>query len=601
MLTKFIRRVKFNKSIILTNRMKEAIVLALIAIVITLFCLPILENFLNISHNPNFCQSASFAYFTRSAIIEHCQFPLRCPYFGGGYPLISNPHDLSLSPFFIFVFIFGEVTAFKILIVLVYYICAFSMYYLTRYILQFGRIASLFSSLTLSLSWYASQLAEVRIPKIYFYFLPLLLIFLIKGRTQRRFIIYGAFLFTIILADAGLSFISICLFLFIFLLFFPPRDEVINIGNLKPLIIALAVAILLGAVKILPMIELLRQNSRSVEYSSLISESFDLKTFLQCLTDKMIFSSDAIYMGYAVLLFSGFAFVFDFKKLKGLLFTFMIIMAISFGPHSILNISFFLWQLPLFRSMSHLIKYYSFFLVFILSLAIGYSINMIQQKIPFRMIRAILFLIFFLNTADIFGNNIKYHIDIFDTPVQAIKQKEGDFAQAEIINARSAGDKAFVQYLLLKQNIGVINFFGNIDLKESAIPKYFISIANSEFSGKENPHYLEKMTLNPVYRGELFFVNHDNNLARYKKFSPNSIEIEAKISNPDILVINQNFDHSWRMNQGQLFSWNGLLAVKITAPGEYNLKLVYVPLSFFVGAAITVIAIIGCVFILRLS
>jgi hypothetical protein len=594
----FIRKIKFYSNNILTDKIKERGTLILIAILVTLFCLPIIKNPSNITTNPNFSQQASYAYFARSSIIEHHQFPLRCPYFGGGYPLIANPQDWSLSPLFIILFIFGEVIGFKILIITAYFICAFSMYYLTRHILQFSRLASLFSSLTLVLSGFLpSNLNEVRISKIYYYFVPLLLIFLIKGRKHKRFIIYSAFLFTVILAQGGLAFIAICLFLFVFLLFFPPENGIIKVSNLKPLVLALAVALLLGAVKIFPMIELLRQNSRAVELKSLMEHCLGIKTLFQCLYDRKLFSTDAMYVGYVALFLPVIAFILDFRRLRGLLIVFFIIIAVSFGPGSFVDISALLWRLPIFHSMNHLTKYYLFFLGFLLSLALGFSINMFQRKIHSRTMIVFIFLALVLNTWDIFTTNIVHHINIFSE--HTIKREKEDFSQAVVTNNKAPGDVAFLQYFLLKQNIGIINWYGNILLRESAKPKYFITIEDREKD--DEPFLLKAITPDPGYRGELFFVNNSNNLARFEKFTPNSIEIKASFTSSDTLVINQNFDHSWRINLGVLSSRDGLLAIRMDKPGEYNLKLVYLPIWFFIGLAISVIATIACFFILRIS
>lgn len=593
-----IRKIRFYSSIILTDKMGEKASLVLIAILVAFFCLPIVKNPLNITTNPNFSQLASYAYFTRSTIIEHLQFPLRCPYFGGGYPLIANPQDWSLSPLFPIIFVFGEVIGFKLLLIIAYFICAFSMYYLTRHILQFSRLASLFSSLTLALSgWLPSQLNEVRISKIYYYFVPLLLIFLLKGRKQRRFVIYSAFLFTLILAQGGLVFIAICLFLFIFILFFPPGNEIIKISNLKPLVLALAVAILLGAAKIFPMIELLRQNSRAIELKALVEHCLDIRTLFQCLFVRNLHTTDVMYLGYAALFFPALAFILDFRKLKGLLLVFFIIMAISFGPKSFIDISALLWRLPIFHSMSHLTKYYLFFLGFLLCLALGFSINMIQRKVHSGTIIVLIFLAFALNTWDIFTTNIVNHINMFSE--HTIKRDKEDFSQALVINSKAPGDIAFLQYSLLRQNIGVINWYGNILLEESTTPKYFISIEDREKD--DAPFLLKAIAFNTKYKGELFFTNNDNNLAQFEKFTPNSIEIKANFSNPDTLVINQNFDCSWRVNQGELSSWGGLLAIKIDKPGKYSFKLAYLPIWFFVGLTISIISIITCYFILRIN
>lgn len=581
--------------IVLSEKNTELVVLLIIALTVGFFCIPILENPFNASLNTDWNQTHSYLYFVRSTILQHFQFPLRCPYFGGGYPLIANPHDLSLSPIFIIVLIFGEILGTKIICIFAYFLCAFGMYYLTRSVLKFSRLGALFSSLSLTLcSWLPNQLTDGNFTKMYYYFLPLLVAFLIKSEKQKRYIIYSSFLMALMLFQAGLSFAAICLFLIIFCFFYPgEKNRIPNLVIIESLFFAIFLAALLSAVKLIPLIQLLIINSSDVAYNFIEDCSLNLKTLFESLTDKNYYASSTIYMGYATLLFALFAFFFEFKKVRGILFTLAIIITVLFGPNSIINLSALIWRMPIFHSMYKLDKYYSFFVAFLLSLAAGYAFNRIlRERLHKRLFFFLALLILIFNTSDVFMNNIVFHKNNF--PLKPLPEEKNEFSQALIVNDNITRDAvAYLQYALIKKNVGVINWYGNILLKESAIPKYLIAI-----KGEEAP-FPVKMEVNPEYKGELFFVNNNLNIAKVEKFTPNRIEIKTLVYTSDILVINQNFDHSWKTTMGKLISWNGLLAIRINQPGEYKFKLLYIPFGMYIGLAISILSIILSIIILK--
>jgi hypothetical protein len=581
--------------IVFSEKNKELLALLIIALTVIFFCLPILENPFDISINSDWNQVHSYIYFARSSILQYFQFPLRCPYFGGGYPLIANPQDLSLSPIFIIMLIFGEILGTKIACVFTYFLCAFGMYYLTRSILKFSRFGALFSSLSLTLcSWLPNQLMGGNFTKIYYYFTPLLVAFLIKSEKQKRFIIYSSFIMALMLLQAGLSFAAICLFLIIFCFFYPgEKNKIPNLGIIKSLLLALFLTMLLSAVKLIPLIWLLTINSRDVAYNFIQNYSLNIKTLLASLTNKNYHLHSTIYMGYATLFLALFSFIFEFKKVRGLFFTLAIIIAILCGPNSIINLSALIWRMPIFHSMLKLDKYYSFFVAFLLSLAAGYAFKILRENLYKKLFIFLALLLITFNTFDIFINNITFHKNIF-TLESLPEKKEINFSQAQIVNNNTDRDAdSYLQYALLKKNVGVINWYGNIYLKESTIPKYLITIK----SNKEP--FPIKIDINPEYKGELFFVKNDLNTAKIDKFTPNYLEIKAFISTPDILVINQNFDRSWRTKTGELTSWNGLLAIRIHQPGEFKLKLSYVPLGIYIGLGISMFSLILSLIILK--
>ena len=75
------------------------------------------------------------------------------------------------------------------------------------------------------------------------------------------------------------------------------------------------------------------------------------------------------------------------------------------------------------------------------------------------------------------------------------------------------------------------------------------------------------------------------------EFSPQRLKFELSVKRPDILVINQNYDRYWRSSRGEVVEVDGLLALRLTESGEYEVSLVYLPSWLYLGLAISTLSI----------
>ena len=153
------------------------------------------------------------------------------------------------------------------------------------------------------------------------------------------------------------------------------------------------------------------------------------------------------------------------------------------------------------------------------------------------------------------------------------------------------------QYELMLQNVGKINWYGNIHLGEYALPRYFMVWDDAD--SFEAYHYVS--FLNSDYRGEIYFLNKDANKAEFKYFSPDKIVARVDVLEPDILVINQNYDKYWRSSPSKPISIKGLLAVKLEKKGTYQVTLTYHPLTFYLGLCVSMAALIFIIYSLCFS
>ncbi len=142
-------------------------------------------------------------------------------------------------------------------------------------------------------------------------------------------------------------------------------------------------------------------------------------------------------------------------------------------------------------------------------------------------------------------------------------------------------------YLALKRNRGIIDWYSPVRYGERAVPRFFADVN-------------EVLTPNEAYRGEVYPLN-PVNTAGLTKLSPNVIEIEAVLSGPDTIVLNQNFHPAWRTDAGTISEREGLIAITITEPGIHDIRLTFRPLSFYVGAAVSLATLGGLVVAVRLQ
>jgi len=615
---------KMNKIILLKDKYLDVLVLILIGISVLIFCSPFLSEPYSRTVSSDLNVEIANAYFARSSILKHWQFPLRCPFYAGGYPLLAYPHDMSCSPLFLIILFFGELLGMKIIMVLLYMVCAFGMFYLTRKIMNFNLVASLVATLSLTFcSFLPAQLESGNFTKMFYYFVPLLIAFIIKSKEKKVFIVYAAFILSLILGQACASSGAIILFIFIFTgVYFAGRKREV-LMMLRHTLLVVMLSVLLCALEIIPMVELFIKSKPNIYYENAQVHCFTFSSFLKSILFRYSENITSTYVGYGTLFFALLFFVFNFKESKKFLLLCLFLVLIMLGKNSPVNLTFFLSFVPRYNHTIRVDIYFAFFIAFLLCLAAGYAIKNIRFSSRHKTWTILAILMLVINTWDLFLNNTAFHKLVFYKNIKAPKIINTDFAQSLIIDGGSELD-GFLQYELMKSNIGSSDWHTHNDLPDYTTPKYFIegqfsqqfvfnhiNIDEKTFfdslnfnsniaRNSEIYNFLDwEFSLNPEYKGELYFLNEiDLNKASYDKFTPNKIVINAFVSKPDLLIINQNYDKYWKVDGGTLLSHKGLLAVQVDKPGRYKFTLTYVPMSFIIGLIISILATSACLWII---
>jgi len=592
--------------------MKDAFIIILLILLVTLSCLPLFKNIQNINFHWDWLQMLSYFRAFRQSLLQDHQFPLRTYYFGGGYPLLANPQDPSFSPFLVPVLIFGEVVGLKINVFLFHLIGVLGMYYLTRRVLHYNTLGAAFSTIVFCLAGYAHRLlirGQDYIPSSFYFFIPLALALFIKSKEDKRYLIPTILVFMVIAMQAGLYFAPLLLFIFLFSLLELVRWEnkrvVWESGYLKNFFIIIFISFLLGAVKFFPMLELLRQNPRQMDgynpfWGPLLPNIFKA-FFSHQRTFRFIgMHWNYFYIGYAPVLFSFAAFFIFWKRNARYLILLVLFGFFSFSARTSLDLFRFLWMLPLFHSIEAPTRYFVSYVTFLLALTSG-SFFLVEKRLKTRYLTPILILCAAFTAVDLFFTNSTKDIS-FPAQIPKYPRPKDFFSVRNLKPGREVSSlipsKMYwtrswewtfpSQYELMLRNIGKINAYVNIHLRESSVPKYLI--------GWNGRHSFEPKNftwhLNPDYRGEVYFLNDPRNTATFKTFSPNRIIVKVSCNAEDTLVVNQNYDKSWRSTFRPLKEHDGLLAMTLDEKGEYFVQLTYVPLSFIAGLAVSLVTFI---------
>ncbi len=595
---------------------KDVVIVLLIVFIVTLSCLPLFKNIHNINPHIDWLQMLSYYHLDRQSILQYHQIPLWTPYFGGGYPLIANPLDGSLNPFFLPVLIFGEVIGLKINVFLAHIIGALGMYYLTRHVLGYNQLGSFFSSIIFCFGGNLHRLLikGATYPPIYCFFLPFLLGFFIKAKDNKKYIIYSIFLLTFIMTQASLRFAVILLFLFLFSILetmqYKNNKFSLDMGWVKNLMIILFFTFLLGAVKLLPMLELLEENLRVARgYVRFLGPLSDIyKSFFMHQQNHASIGHhwNYLYLGYIPVIFMLSAFIIYWRKTWRYFVLLAIFIFLSFSAHRQLDLFKLLWQLPIFHSIESPSRYFIPLVIFIVALIAG-RLPLFGTKKKF--ITPILILLVAISTIDLFYTNGSKE-ESFPLAVPQYTKQQSFFSVknsnpannvSSLVPRRIFMTRAWewawpTQYELILTNIGKINAYTNIHLGEYAKPKYYIDWNTEESFDPKNYTW----RLNPDYKGEIYFLNNPNNKAEFQYFSPNKLIAKVTVSEPDTLVINQNYDKYWKSSPSKPIAHNNLLALKLDKTGEYLINFNYVPVSFYVGLGVSIFTLLMILCYLRI-
>jgi len=577
---------------------------------VVLSCLPLLRDIRRINLDWDWHQTLSFYRAASESVLAYFQMPLRTPYFDGGYPLLAHPLDGSLNPFFLPPLLLGEVIGIKLNIILFHIIGAWGMYYLAKKVLQQNTIGAIFATAVFCLGGNTHRLLVTgqTYPAGYYFFMPLLLAFFIKSFSDGRFIIWASLVLALLVTQASLRFAVATLFLAAFAVLntagLKDGKFFLDVTPLKNLLIVIGLTLLLGAVKILPMAELLAQAPRTTSgYNPFwgLSWATAADAFF---SNRKIFEFPGQlwnhhYVGYLPVIFAFFAGVFLCKKtwrfiVLGIIFGFL-----GLGAKTHFDLFGLLRNLPVFNSIETPARYFMPLVIFALAVTGGYFFS-VAERLAHRTVKAILILAVFVVALDLFlagapqSRPFTHEVPAYQRQKRFFTVKNiepgkevSNVVPPEVYRIRSWEWTRPTQYELMLQNIGKANAYTNLHLKDSVVPRYYVSWDGSASIDPANYVFLP----NQAYRGEAYFMRGEKNTVEFVSFTPNKLVVRCEVKTSDILVVNQNYHRWWRSDIGRPFSHNGLLALGVDRAGSHTISFRYVPVTFYAGLAVSLCAL----------
>ena len=496
-------------------------------------------------------ESLAHQELQRKIILKYHQFPLWNPYICGGEPWIAHAKSSFLSPFFLFILIFGTIPGILMAVFLQVFLGLFGMYCLSRYF-KIGYVLSLTNALfflglfTILIYFFPYPIFNVALfPWIYMFFK--------KSQITKRYLFCLSVIFSYLIYSGAYG-------IFIFASAVIAVDTLFYVNQKKDFKFLISLSgfiftiIFLSAVKLFPLLTLLQKYPRYVKLP-LPPAYIDIAKIPNLL--RIDFLPDVL--GHVLL--SGISFFFIlaiitlWKKNRELVCLNIIFMLLFFGDDSPIN----LWRLlhALIPIMNDSYQALIICVISVLSLSIGLSIEELQRRIPtlhkaFSYVRiALFFLVGYL----VLGSSSRVFLN--RTPI------DYDLSKTQSTFFQTTG-KDWKMFESIYYDKGVVNGrdpIGN-QIQTSVIPKD-----------------------NPGYRGEYFLANNFGKINQ-TVFTPEKIEFNLDMFKPDTLVINQNYFPGWRSSFGKVINHQGLIGVEINKRVP-KVSVYYLPNSFITGSIIT--------------
>ncbi len=510
-------------------------------------------------------------------IVRFHQLPLWNPYKCGGIPELGNPQDRFLTPFTLVHLLAGPVAGLYLEVPL-HFAAAWAGGYVLARILGLSRIAAIgVATVFPASSWYALHATAGHADLLSFALLPWVLVPALLAVERRR------------LSYAALSGAALALTFFdgspyptvyaILLMAAVMAAWSLNSRSTWPVLVfglALAFGVGFMAVKLLPAIDFMRGHPRPIQNPDvndygllgqiLLSRNQDLMLWGPGETQWGFWESGA-YVGLFIVPAIIGALVGSATAVWLFAGACMLLMwAGSLGPLSPWQI---MHHLPVFSDMrvpSRAI------IPFTLTLAVmaGFGLDWIKKTVP-RFGTTIALILLATATVDCFlvvTPNYWYVVSMSESDVQPLPSD------------------GFHQVFRVER-FHELNY-----ARGDAGAKYcheFWAVWPTPVKGYEQSNYQGEQYLNGL------------GTVRLEKWTPNALEYDVDTPAPTDLVINQNYDKSWRLirGNGQVFEsgarvptwmWDlavpGLLAVHVPA-GHQQVELRYRPASLLAGGAIS--------------
>ncbi len=594
------------------GRRLDVVAFAVVALVITVSWLPTLTSGLKVNPEQDFFLYASRHEAVRKSLTEHRTLPLRSHWFGGGFPTIGEPEDPALNPLVLITIAFGSIMGLKLIAFLAALASGLGTYALARYILDYTRWGALFSALIVGTSLYVHALMWSGNPhEVCPAYLPLCMFLIALACRGRRLALFllPFVLYTMLSSGKQAFFMAVvCLGVVCALDALPmlrtfspgPAAGKLDPRALKVLALALGATLLVGMVRVLPLMEFFGSQGGITGAKLHGHEGVD--TYgpgfgeLLMLAAGIADEASVTTIGWLPIILFVVAACCFWKRSLLWVITLVLFAWLALADKAPIDLFGLLADLPVFSAITLPYKYFAFQILLPMAVGAG-QFFWLLRRLRHRWIEHVCAVCLIVGgVVFLYPRATRVQLQTYtrELPSEYFTMGGPFFSiRGHGLERNRVEPPRALTYLNLLQNIGTIDWYVAIPIAENAIPKVFVDAQN-------------RVIPNPLYRGEAFFVYEARppaatgsggqappaSVERWD-FQPNSIAVDVVVRSPAILIINQNYHTAWSTDQGELLSGDGMLAVRLEETGSYTVNLSYLPDSFVVGLIVTILSIVG--------
>jgi hypothetical protein len=559
--------------------------------VTVIFLSPVIEDF-SFWGQMDWDQFVSWNAIPRDTLLRYGQFPLWNPYVNGGNVLLAHPHSPFLSPFYVFVLVFGAYPGLKIQIFVYFFLGLVGMYSLARFY-DLGFRAACFSSIVYMLSAvFALHLTEGHTEWLVMSFVPWLFYFYQKSLHRLKDLYYAIIVLCLILLNGSVDVFSITL-AFLFIYSFLKSFQLSTLRPLKNMITIAGATACLCAVKLLPMLEFLRQFPRHIYDNTGTPWAIVAKIFLyrghieydlffqeqiqETLGIHYLWHEYGAYMGLIPLGLALLGMIKMFKTKWPLVLSGIIFLFIAMGRHAPVNCWQILHCFPFWDSQKVPSRYILGFL-FVGSIMAGFAFHSLERwmmnlaKNKNRLLNYVPTIILLIVFTDLYLVNHPIFENAFSVKPLVVS-REDSFVQRfrKEILFRDWKSRSSI-YPIFLSNSGILDAYEVVQIEKKGV----------------------RALWEEGYRGEAFLLGGAGQ-ADVVSFSPNTVRIKTSAENPDKLVMNQNYYTGWNVRKnGRSYPaepYDGMVSTPIPA-GASDIEFYYLPQSFLIGLTVSLVSIV---------
>lgn len=567
-------------------RLRTALLLGLLpALTALIVALPWFADGDSANWRGDFTQYAARHEHFRNAVLEHGEFPERSHLLGGGYPIIGDPEDPSMSPLVLLTLCCGTITGLKLIVLLCMLASALGTTLLLRAVLRTRPAAAVLGGmLAAALPWIPYRFTDGNPNEALVGFLPLALACLGLSLRCRVWTVALAAVLYVVLVDGKQIFVVLMALLGIVAVLRALPDELGVPARfallLRRLLQALALALLVALPRLMPALELIAQRGglarmelhfHAAEYSAATIHAFTPSRLAgDLLLLREAHAGDLVSAGFGLvpLCFVALAVLLAWRRSCAFAVLALLAAWLALAHRAPFDIFAPLWQLPLLNAVDAPDKYFGGPLLLLLVILAGLGVDALCSFVAQRgswqrwqrVGVGVLCAAALASIAHLCVHSRGITAQAFSKPLPEVALQAQPFHQV-----KSAGlwrgrfePLAANTWVNVQRGVGTIDWYTGIPLPECAIARDIVQADGT----------LER---NPAWQGEAWFVDGGRVLEAELTYQHIRVRSDGR---GGLLLVNQNFHADWTARGLVVEDHAGLLAVRVP-PGVELVELDY--------------------------